>query len=95
MQHAGCTSGSLAFQSSCGLHLLSLKVHARVCFEELLIKQQNISKESIGDDVLKCFHMFSFQLPKPLAFSLNGVMLHVCLISMHVTNLLSAFFTVL
>lgn len=71
-----------------------MKLHAHVYFKELVIKQQNTSKDSIGDDTLNCFHMFWCRLPKPLACSLSGAMLHVCLISMH-TNLLSTLFTVL
>lgn len=50
-----------------------MKLHVHVCFEELLVKQQNTSKDSIGDDMLNCFHMFLFKLPEPLTCSLSDV----------------------
>lgn len=71
--HAGHPLGSLTFSSSCGLHYLCMKLHVHVCFEELLVKQQNMSKDSVGDDMLNCFHMFPFKLPKPLTCSLSDV----------------------
>lgn len=65
------------------------------CFEQPLLKQQNTSKDSIGDDMLNCSHMFRFKLPKPLTCSFGDAMLHVCLISVHTTDLHSAFISVL